>query len=129
MLDRATGRAQVRLPSRAESALRPESRGGALRPVIAAPEPLRLRQWARPHLFAARPPPTSPFLPVSSVSCELPRKPAASWVTLLIIGTIQSGEPLLFLRPLSLATAVLASTLPFFAQSNAVPTGLFGYRD
>jgi N-acetylated-alpha-linked acidic dipeptidase len=47
----------------------------------------------------------------------------------LIIGIIQSGEPLLFLRPLSLATAVLASTLPFFAQSNTVPTSLFGYRD
>jgi N-acetylated-alpha-linked acidic dipeptidase len=35
----------------------------------------------------------------------------------------------LFLRPLSLTTAVLISTLPFFAQSSAVPNSLFGYRD
>src|ERR1700733_10840955 len=74
MLDRATGRARGRLPSRAESPPRPENRGDSPRPVIAAPEPPRLPQWAPPHLFADRPPPTDPFLPVSSVSCGLPRK-------------------------------------------------------
>jgi N-acetylated-alpha-linked acidic dipeptidase len=47
----------------------------------------------------------------------------------LIIGIIQSGDPLLFSRPLSLATAVVVFTLPLLAQSSAVPASLFGYRD
>ena len=35
----------------------------------------------------------------------------------------------MFLRPLFIATAVLASALPLLAQSSTVPNSLFGYRD
>ncbi|MFL6428098.1 MAG: M28 family peptidase, partial [Acidobacteriaceae bacterium] len=35
----------------------------------------------------------------------------------------------MFLRPLFIATAVLASALPLLAQSTTVPNSLFGYRD